>query len=56
MNTVSALGILLTIVGAAGYLTGVAVAYPGREFSLTALMFGVAVIAVARSDVGEDGE
>lgn len=51
MNTVLALGLALTAVGLAGYVAGVVVAYPGRAFSLTAVMAGMTLLAVGRSDV-----
>lgn len=53
MNTVAAVGVTLTVAGVVGYVAGAVVAYPGREFSLTALMVGVTVIAVGRSDTPE---
>lgn len=49
MNTVLALGLGLTAVGLAGYAVGVAVPYPGRAFSVTALLVGVTLLAVSRS-------
>jgi hypothetical protein len=36
----------LTVGGIAGYLLGVAAPYPGRSFSLTAVMIGVTVLAI----------
>jgi len=50
MNTLSVLGLGLAVGGAVGYLAGTAVAYPGRAFSLTAVMAGVTLLAVGRSD------
>ncbi|MEF8827877.1 MAG: hypothetical protein V5A15_02135 [Haloarcula sp.] len=49
MNTVLALGLGLTVVGLAGYAVGVAMPYPGRAFSVTALLVGVTLLAVGRS-------
>ncbi|WP_170083319.1 hypothetical protein [Haloarcula rubripromontorii] len=55
MNTVLALGLGLTAVGLAGYVAGVAVPYPGRAFSVTALLAGMTLLAVSRSDETEGG-
>lgn len=54
MNTVSGVGALLTVAGVVGYIAGAVVAYPGRELSLTALMVGVTMLAIGRSDVTEE--
>ena len=40
-------GIGLFAVGLAGYAVGVSMPYPGRAFSLTAIMVGIAVAAIA---------
>ncbi|MDS0282906.1 hypothetical protein [Haloarcula onubensis] len=53
MNTVWALGLLLTVGGVVAYLAGIAVAYPGRAFSVTAVMVGLTLLAVGRSSVVE---
>jgi len=50
MNATTAAGLGLTILGLAGYVVGLAVPYPGRSFSLTALMVGLTVAAIARTD------
>ena len=42
------LGLGLITVGFVGYVVGIYVAYPGRAFSLTALMVGLTVITIAR--------
>jgi hypothetical protein len=39
-------GAALSVAGIGGYLAGVAVAYPGRAFSLTAGMVGITLVAV----------
>ena len=52
MNAATAAGLGLTALGLAGYVVGLSVPYPGRAFSLTALMVGLTVVAVARSDGG----
>jgi hypothetical protein len=36
----------LTVVGVCGYVVGVLVAYPGRAFSLTAIMIGVTLASI----------
>jgi hypothetical protein len=54
MNTVLALGLGLTVAGLAGYAAGVAVPYPGRAFSVTALLAGMTLLAVGRSDETEE--
>jgi len=50
MNAFSAIGLGLTVGGVVAYLAGVAVAFPGRAFSVTAVMVGVTLLAVGRSD------
>ncbi|QLD89917.1 hypothetical protein HWV07_13120 [Natronomonas salina] len=35
--------------GAVGYAAGVFVAYPGRSFSVTAFMLGLALVVVGRT-------
>jgi hypothetical protein len=54
MNTVSAAGLVVALAGIGGYLAGLAVPYPGRAFSLTALMTGATMLAVGRSEAGGD--
>lgn len=49
MNRVLVAGILLTVVGVVGYAVGLSVAYPGRAFSVTSIMVGISLLAVARS-------
>lgn len=46
MDRLFALGAALTAVGVVGYAAGVAVAYPGRAFSVTAVMAGVTFLAI----------
>jgi len=50
MNRVSGSGLALAAGGVVAYLVGVAAPYPGRAFSLTAVMTGVTMLAVGRSD------
>lgn len=42
-------GVVLTLGGLAGYALGTATAYPGRAFSVTAVMLGVTLYAVGAS-------
>lgn len=49
------LGVALTLTGLAGYVAGVFVDYPGRALSLTAVMVGVAAVAIARRPTGGTG-
>lgn len=46
MNTVLAVGGVLTVAGLAGYLIGLVAAYPGRAFSVTGVMVGVTLVAI----------
>jgi len=54
MNATAAVGLGLAVLGVAGYVVGLTVPYPGRAFSLTALMLGLTVMAVARTSGGEE--
>lgn len=49
MNRVFALGLVLSVLGVVGYLLGVNGPYPGRAFSVTLLMVGVALVAMRRA-------
>ena len=44
----------LLVVGFIGYVVGIYVAYPGRAFSLTAIMVGVTLIAIAHQSPTEE--
>ncbi|WP_191965445.1 MULTISPECIES: hypothetical protein [Haloferax] len=46
MNRLRTTGIATTILGVVGYVAGTLVAYPGRAFSLTAVMVGITLWAV----------
>ncbi|MEZ3114919.1 hypothetical protein RYH80_03175 [Halobaculum sp. MBLA0147] len=46
MDRSTLLGAALTAVGLVGYAVGVAVAYPGRAFSVTAVTVGLALLVV----------
>lgn len=39
-------GVALTVLSSVGYAIGVAAPYPGRAFSLTGLMVGLALLSV----------
>lgn len=41
-------GIALILVGLLGYVAGIYVAYPGRAFSITVLMIGIALVEIAQ--------
>lgn len=46
MNGTLAAGISLTVLSTVGYAVGVLAAYPGRAFSLTGVMVGLALLSV----------
>ena len=48
MNTQRVAGIGLVVAGLAGYIAGTFVAYPGRAFSVTAVIVGIGVAAISR--------
>jgi hypothetical protein len=54
MNTQRVAGIGLAVAGLAGYVAGIYVSYPGRAFSITAVMIGIAVAAISRPAAMED--
>ncbi|WP_115865547.1 hypothetical protein [Halorussus litoreus] len=57
MNTASVAGSAFTLAGIAGYAIGVVTPYPGRAFSVTALMIGVTLLAIgAGSDSSDANE
>lgn len=41
-------GAVLILVGSLGYVIGIYIAYPGRAFSITALIVGIALVAIAQ--------
>jgi len=47
MHRTFGVGVLLVVLGVVGYVDGVRVAYPGRAFSVTAVMVGVTLIAIS---------
>lgn len=52
MSRGTALGVGLCVAGLLGYAAGVVVEYPGRAFSLTALMAGIALVTIAHREDG----
>ncbi|MFD1635025.1 hypothetical protein ACOZ4L_04710 [Haloplanus ruber] len=46
MDRAFRVGAALSVIGVCGYLVGVAVPFPGRAFSITAVMVGVTLVAV----------
>lgn len=52
MNRERAFGIALTALGVAGYAAGTVAPYPGRAFSVTAVMIGITLFAI--SNAGEE--
>jgi len=46
MDRTFMVGAGLTVAGVCGYVGGVVVAYPGRAFSLTAIMVGITLAAI----------
>lgn len=53
MNGRLAAGAILTGLGLLGYAAGVTVAYPGRAFSVTAVIVGVTLIGIHGSPEGD---
>ncbi len=49
MNRLTTTGLVLTGLGSVGYSAGIAVAYSGRAFSITAIMIGITLLAIGRS-------
>ena len=50
MNRLLLIGGALVVLGVVGYAMGVAAAYPGRAFSVTAIMVGITLVAVRAAD------
>jgi hypothetical protein len=47
MNSVGWIGVALAVIGLAGYAVGTTTPYTGRAFSITAVMIGVTLAAIA---------
>jgi len=54
MDSQRRIGLVLFIGGLSAYVAGVHVAYPGRAFSITAVMLGLALAATAGSASSEE--
>ena len=52
MNRLSAAGLTLVALGVAGYAAGIVQPYAGAGFSVTAIMVGITLVAIRRSDAG----
>jgi hypothetical protein len=50
MNRTLGAGIALSLAGLAAYAAGVWTPYPGRAFSVTAVMVGLTLVAIGRTD------
>lgn len=46
MHRVRTAGIILAVVGTAGYLVGITTSYPGRAFTVTLVMLGTTLVAI----------
>lgn len=46
MNRATGAGVVCTVGGLAGYVAGTVAPYPGRSFSITALMVGITLLAI----------
>ncbi|MCO8245091.1 MULTISPECIES: hypothetical protein [unclassified Haladaptatus] len=49
MNRTYASGLGLTALGLVGYLIGIETPYPGRAFSITGVMVGITLLAIANA-------
>lgn len=54
MNWSTIAGVALFVAGLAGYVAGVYAAYPGRSFSITAVIVGIALVAIGRQSARSD--
>ncbi|WP_435102844.1 hypothetical protein [Halarchaeum sp. P4] len=53
MDRYTVAGSALLAVGFLGYAAGVLVDYPGRAFSVTAVMLGISLVAIPQPATGE---
>jgi hypothetical protein len=49
MHRLRALGLAITLLALGGYVVGVVAPYPGRAFTVTGVMAGVALAALPRA-------
>lgn len=54
MNWATLAGLGLFTVGLVGYTAGVSIEYPGRSFSITAIMVGLTLALIARQQATEE--
>jgi len=52
MDRIFATGLVITGLGVAGYTLGIVTAYPGRAFSVTAVLVGIATLAIGYGNGG----
>lgn len=55
MDRSTLIGVGLVSIGLVGYVVGVHVAYPGRAFSITAIVVGIALAAIAQQSKARAG-
>ena len=55
MNSAFVAGLVATAIGVGGYAVGTIVDYPGRAFTLTAVMVGLTLVAIGTAN-GRGGE
>jgi hypothetical protein len=56
MNSTLGIGIALSVLGLLGYAAGVWTPYPGRAFSVTAVMVGLTLVAIGRAGSSNESE
>lgn len=54
MNRTLVSGLGLTVLGVVGYVIGLLAPYPGRAFSITGIMVGITLAAVANAAEPEE--
>ncbi|WP_248517116.1 hypothetical protein [Salinarchaeum laminariae] len=50
MYRVAVVGVVVLVLGLVGYAVGAQTAYPGRAFSVTAIMAGIGLLGLGRSE------
>ncbi|GGN19778.1 hypothetical protein [Halarchaeum nitratireducens] len=56
MDRIAGVGLALSALGALGYVAGVLYAYPGRAFTITAVMVGITLCAISEGRLVGGGE
>ncbi len=46
-------GLVLTVIGLVGYVAGIQFQYPGRAFSITAMILGITLLSMPKYQSGE---